>query len=80
MPQRIKAVYRGGAFIPKTPYNLPENAEVELIVEDPYLLPPLESDPKKREELLEKLVKDMLENPFPKDAPHFTRDQLHERR
>lgn len=68
MPRKIKAVYRGGAFIPKAPYSLPENAEVELVVEDPYLLPPLESDPKKREELLQKLVQRYAGKSFPEGS------------
>ena len=79
MSQRIKAVYRGGAFVPKTPCDLPEDAEVELTVGDPYLLPPEEKDPKKRAEILKRVVESMLKNPLPPDAPRFTRDELHER-
>lgn len=79
MSQTVKAVYRGGAFIPKTPCDLPEDTEVELTVH-PYLLPPEESDPQKRAEIAKALVERMRQNPIPADAPRFTRDELHERR
>lgn len=80
MPQRLKAVYRGGAFIPQTPCDVPDGSEVELTIHGPYLIPPGESDPQKRAEIARELVERMRQNPFPADAPRFTREELHERR
>ena len=80
MAQRLKAIYQNGAFIPQSPCDLPENSEVDLVIEKPHILPPLERDPEKRKRILEELVQNMRDNPIPEDAPHFTREELHERR
>lgn len=80
MAQRLKAIYQNGAFIPQSPCDLPENAEVDLVIEKPRLLPPLETDPEKRKRILEELVQNMRDNPIPENAPRFTREELHERR
>lgn len=80
MVQSLKAIYRNGAFIPQTPCDLPEGAEVRLIIENPNLLPPGEKDPAERKRILERMVKRMKDNPIPADAPRFTREELHERR
>ena len=80
MAQRLKAIYQNGAFIPRSPCDLPENSEVDLVIEKPHILPPLETDPEERERILEELVQNMRDNPIPEDAPHFTREELHERR
>ena len=80
MSQRVRAVYHRGAFIPQTPCDLPEKAEVELIIQGPYLLPPGEMDPKKRARILRRVVERMRQNPFPPGPPRLTRDELHERR
>ena len=80
MAQRLKAIYQNGAFIPQSPCDLPENSEVDLVIEKPHILPPLETDPEERKRILEELVQNMRDNPIPADAPHFTREELHERR
>ncbi len=80
MTYRMRAVYRGGAFVPTTPCNLPEEAEVDLVVEGPVVLPPRITDPEERAGVLRRLVQRMRENPIPATAPRFTRDELHERR
>ena len=80
MAQRLKAIYQNGAFIPRSPCDLPENSEVDLVIEKPHILPPLETDPEERKRILEELVQNMRDNPIPEDAPHFTREELHERR
>jgi predicted DNA-binding antitoxin AbrB/MazE fold protein len=81
MAQRLKAIYQGGAFVPQTPCNLPENSEVELIIEGPGVLPPAVTDPEERKRLLEELIQNMRDNPIPANAPaRFTREELHERR
>jgi predicted DNA-binding antitoxin AbrB/MazE fold protein len=80
MNQVIKAVYHNGAFIPQEPCDLPEGAEVEVVVSDPYTIPPQITDPEERKRVMAELLKRMSENPIPENAPHFTRDELHERR
>jgi len=80
MSQRLKAIYQRGAFIPQSPCNLPENAEVELIIENPHVLPPLVTDPEERKRILAEMVERMRANPIPANAPRFTREELHDRR
>jgi predicted DNA-binding antitoxin AbrB/MazE fold protein len=78
--QRLKAIYQGGAFIPQSPCNLPENSEVELIIETPNILPPKVADLEERKRILAAMVERMRANPIPANAPRFTREELHERR
>jgi hypothetical protein len=80
MNYRTKAVYRGGAFVPKTQCDLPEDAEVDLLVQGPSLVPPAVADPAQRARILRQITDRMRQNPIPADAPRFTRDELHERR
>jgi predicted DNA-binding antitoxin AbrB/MazE fold protein len=80
MSQRIRAVFHDGVFIPRQPCDLPEGAEVEIVIQQPHILPPEVTDPEERAALLKKVVQSMQDNPFPADAPKFTRDELHERR
>ena len=80
MAQRLKAIYQNGAFVPQSPCDLPENSEVDLVIE-PRVLQPLVTDPEERKRILDQLVDRMRANPIPADAPrHFTREELHERR
>lgn len=81
MSQTLKAIYCDGAFIPQTPCDLPEGAEVEITVSAPHLIPPTVTDPEERKRILREVVENMRANPLPKDAPRrFTREELHERR
>lgn len=80
MSQRVRAIYQKGAFIPQEPCNLPENSEVELLIEKPHIIPPVVTDPEERKRILSELVENMRNNPIPADAPRFTREELHERR
>ena len=79
MAQRLRAIFQNGAFIPQTPCDLPENSEVDLVIESPRVLPPLVTDPDERKRILEELVQNMRDNPIPENAPHFTGDERHER-
>ena len=45
MSQTLKAIYRDGTFIPQTPCDLPDGAEVELTVHDQHTTPPKVTDP-----------------------------------
>ena len=81
MAQTLKAIYRDGAFIPQSPCDLPEGAEVEITVRAPHLIPPTVTDPEERKRILKEMVERMRANPLPADAPRrFTREELHERR
>ena len=80
MQQTLKAIYRNGTFILQTPCNLPENLEVELVVQSLQVIPPKITDINARKNFLKSLVDRMQENPIPFVAPQFTRDMLHERR
>lgn len=81
MVQRLRAIYQNGAFVPQSPCDLPENSEVDLVIERPHLLQPSVTDPEERKRILERLVERMRSNPIPDDAPRrFTREELHERR
>jgi predicted DNA-binding antitoxin AbrB/MazE fold protein len=81
MSQTLKAIYRDGAFIPQTPCDLPDGAEVELTVHEQHAAPPIVTDPEERKRILREVVENMRANPLPADAPRrFTREELHERR
>jgi predicted DNA-binding antitoxin AbrB/MazE fold protein len=80
MSQTLKAVYRDGAFIPQTPCDLPDGAEVEITVRAPKLIPPQVTDPEERRRILKEVVDNMLANPIPENAARLTREELHERR
>ncbi len=80
MSQRLRATYQRGAFIPETPCDLPEGAEVELILRGPTILPPEVTEPEERARILARLVDRMQQNPIPAEAPPLTRESLHERR
>ena len=80
MTYRMKAVYRDGAFVPETPCELPENTTVDLVVRDATRPPPAVTDPEQRSAILRRITARMGQNAIPKDAPRFTRDELHERR
>ena len=79
MAQRVRAIYQNGAFIPQEPCDLPENSEVELIIENPHIIPPTIIDPEERKRILKRMVERMRANPIPANAPRFTREELHER-
>ena len=80
MVQRIRVVYRDGAFVPLEPFSAPDNTEADVLIERPEIAPPVISEPAARAALLERLVERIRRNPLPSDAPRFTRDELHERR
>jgi hypothetical protein len=80
MAQVVKAIFSGNAFIPQEPCNVPEGALVDLIVQDPSILPPRVKDPQERARILKRLVERIKNNPIPAKAPRFSREELHERR
>jgi len=76
---KLRAVFRDGVFCPSTPCVFPENAEVELLVKVPSLIPPTTTDSRERDTLLAQVTARMTGNPLPVSAPRFSRDELHER-
>jgi hypothetical protein len=83
MSLRLKAIYTDGAFVPITngeKLNMPENAEVELTVDNPYLVPPKAKSDEERQRALRELLESWEKYPLKDDAPRLTRDELHERR
>lgn len=83
MSNRLRAIYTGGAFVPVSQgekLNVPENAEVEITVHNPYLLPPEITDPEERAAVQREVAQNMKANSFIGDPPRFTREELHERR
>jgi len=79
MIERIRAVYRDGAFLPETPCSFPENFEVELLVQGTTVRSPCVSDSEERLRILRQVTERMQNNPLPSGAPRFSRDELHER-
>ncbi len=81
MQDTLRAIYRNGTFVPVVPCNLPEETPVEVLVrKNSSVMPPLEPDPQKREEIKKRLLERMSNSPLPADAPRLTREQMHERR
>lgn len=76
----VKVIYRDGAFVLEETCGLPRNAEVQLIVQGPVVLPPLVLDPAEKKRILVAMAERMRNNPLPLHAPRFTRDELHDRR
>jgi len=79
MIEHIRAIFREGAFYPVVPCSIPEEAEVNLVVESKVPgdgATPLASA---RVQLLKQLTERMRSNPLPASAPRFSREQLHER-
>ncbi|HMV46994.1 MAG TPA: DUF104 domain-containing protein [Blastocatellia bacterium] len=85
---RVRATYHNGAFVPAVPVALPEETEVELVIEpalaeaapaSPSVQPPLITDPVERARLLQELVESMQAHPISLDAPRFTREDLYDR-
>jgi hypothetical protein len=74
-----KAIYRQGAFFPESPFDLPDDSRVDLVVQGPSILPPVASE-EERSRVLRQVTDRMKQNPVSADAPRFTREQLHERR
>ena len=79
MHQAIKAIYRNGAFILQTAFELPEGTEVELLIQSSQVVSPSISDLETKRQFLKSLVERMQHNPIPLNAPRFTREMLHER-
>jgi predicted DNA-binding antitoxin AbrB/MazE fold protein len=79
MIQALKAVHSNGTFLLQTPCDLPEGTEVELSVNSSQVASPSISDLEIKQRFLKSLIERMQQNPIPLNAPHLTREMLHER-
>ena len=77
MSLKVKAIYRNVTFVPQAPCDLVEGAEVDLLVAAPA---PQVKEPGSKISRLKALVERMQRNPFPAEAPRWTRQERHERR
>jgi hypothetical protein len=57
-----------------------ENAEVELTVHDPYIVPAKAKTEEERARALRELLESWEQHPLQGNPPRLTRDELHERR
>lgn len=78
MLEIVKTVFRNGAFFPKTPVDLPEETEVEIVVEK-------NGNSSRMEETRKKIMAEFVERASARTisdaAPRrFNREELHERR
>lgn len=83
MSLRLKAIYKHGAFVPISngeKLNVSENAEVEITVHDPNVLPSRVTSDEERERALRELFASWDAHPLRADAPRLIRDEMHERR
>lgn len=76
---QVRAIYHAGTFTLREPCNVPEGSEVELIVRDVLVIPPVLTKPTERERILKTVAGRMKTNPIPDAAPALTREALHER-
>ena len=81
---RVRATYHNGAFIPAVPITLPEETEVDLVIEPALAETAITSstfitDPAERAQKLREIVERMQNNPIPSTAPLFTREELYDR-
>jgi predicted DNA-binding antitoxin AbrB/MazE fold protein len=79
MAQRMKAVYRGGAFVPLGACDLPEGSEVDLTIHRSRVIEPSVTEAAERQRILRTLIQRMQANPLPLGAPQLNRETLHER-
>ncbi|MGI8640023.1 MAG: antitoxin AF2212-like protein [Pyrinomonadaceae bacterium] len=82
MQTKLRATYENGVFVPISKNgikDLPEAAEVEITVET---LIGNGSDDSERQTArkLEEIAESMRTNTFAGNPPHFSREELHERR
>ena len=68
MLRKIRAIYRNGCFVPQTRCDLPEECEVELIVQGPFVIPAEITDPEEKKRHMKEVVARMQQNPIPLDA------------
>jgi predicted DNA-binding antitoxin AbrB/MazE fold protein len=79
MLKSVKAVYHKGVFVPRESCDIPEGAEVELIIQCSFLLPPEIRGDEEKKRILRITVERMQQNLIPTEAPRLTREAFHDR-
>ncbi len=72
MFKKVKATYSNGTFIPNIPCNLPDNTEVELMVNFPSEYAQDVLDPETRKAILHELLTRMRQSSLMAHAHHAT--------
>lgn len=82
MQTKLRATYENGVFVPVSIAkikDLPESAEVEITVET--IIKEVSGDSEQQNKLkLREIAESMRTNAFTGKPPHFSREELHERR
>jgi hypothetical protein len=63
MIRRLKAVFRDGVFVPTSSGDLPDQAEVDLLVQGPSVSPPDVTDPDEKAAILREVTERMKADP-----------------
>lgn len=80
MADYVRAVFEHGAFVPESPFDLPEGTKVVLSIHSGGIVSPPEIEgPDERARILRDVVERMQRNPLPASAGRFSRDEMHER-
>jgi len=75
----INAVFEHGVFRPESQCDIPDGARVVLAIGFPDgVEPPTVASGEERQRILRGIVERMKRNPWPADAPHFTRDEMYD--
>ncbi|MDJ0580298.1 antitoxin family protein [Crocosphaera sp.] len=72
MLKKVKATYSNGAFIPNSPCDLPENTEVELMVNLPFEYNQDVLDPETRKAIVHELLTRMRQTSLMTHIHHAT--------
>jgi len=79
MRQKTRTVCCGGAFRPESRCDFAANGGVELLVQETAVSEPSGNERNERLRILQRVPERTQSNPLPVAAPHFSRDELHER-
>jgi predicted DNA-binding antitoxin AbrB/MazE fold protein len=82
MSQIVEAIYEDGILKTLEPLNLEERTKVRIQITggNSLIISPKVTEPDEKLRILKEVTQRMLQNPLPPDAPHLTREELHERR
>jgi len=72
MSQALKAIYRNGTFVLQTTFELPEETEVELLIQPTHVVSPPISSKEAKLKFLKSLVERIQKNPIPLNSPQFS--------
>ena len=76
---RIPAVYRDGVFVPDAELELANDTPAEILIEDAALKGVKTLNSEQRAQLRLEAVATMRQQRLSREAPRFTREELHDR-